>query len=1711
MASLAPAEKAPTGKPLKVGSPHDPAEREADRIADILTASEEPAMPVCTACAAGGAPCAACGVGGSGGVLRRQVAGGSDGSSGGEMVAPPSVHQVLSEPGELLPSGLRDIFSTRLGQPLDQARVINNPLAHQVATRLGALAVTQENQIFFAAGEYQPHTDAGRHLIAHELTHVLQHRAGAPAALRRAPNPHLLAGDAPVVSEGAPAGAVQEAALAAATHGVLHTAAAARDPWTDEAFIQALVEAVLARLTDAPEGTDPALRTAAREAASLREPLTTTGESLGIPEALRRLSQLRDTGSATVALLAYAMSGHFGRLLGPAVPQPAAGTGTSTPPAPDADPNWDGMLPIDLLFDDLSRAAVALDDPIEAMRLELEGTLGLILDRRRAFAAATEQSIRAQLGEDIGRFSRQALLLNDALQRLENRDPGGATGDTPLDRSMQEVQGEIQTLARDAETEGETLRRLGDPLRLLGLQDVTVDTPQYPELLEEVGGFGVASPSSGTSILPEEAFPIATDTAMDSMMADLTERLDTQRRDVARLHDAVIPAQRRYTLEEFAQVFRRWDAFFSVEQESQDPLLKLWMEMLGEPYRLFGSSALGAHPSFGMGLISSAEGALARHMLLNMVVDNMDRWQPMASSLKLGTGRAITRRLRSVEQTSGNALDASYQFGQLYPEGGDATTEGERSSRTLRSRSQRETTARNFSTVAALPPQFRQGAAQGAGIAPDASVPILGLRRVESREGWSFLVDVVDPQATLMSGTDVVVAREHKVIPPEVVDYLLAAEQHRATLSRRHFPMAGTQAVGDAGARTGGLELAGGASQDIHLEGQPARTISDQARSLRDTQRTALDSMADRGIRISPPPPGPPALARLPPRTSGPDANASDPTTALVREFEGYFAEYFRQETMTQPAYRFATILVIASVQFGSAQQTAQIIDPGRIAEVIEEAMKISGITLLLSSFGPIGQILSRGYSAYMSANGVSELAAIQSLVSFIRLAVDADSLHKARVRARVVPLILGDVQELIDSVASRPATQAVEAMARYLQNPPRTPRELADFCRPMLDDPTARAALLEGVNARIRELELQGHDPLQPTEEYRTLRAFQEQLEGHARGESVFTGPDADLPLTRDRRPGEELGRTLSRRNDAQRESLHQALGPHRGLPLIENPQLGNAVRIHYLDGELRVEVGPDATPRHVEAHRQTITQLKRYFGVVGTLRRLRDWVFARLPNSNPQTPAWGSQGREARLEVDKLQRMIWDLQNLQNQVDTRATRLSGDDALARNPAEQAAITRELAGLQRQLAHFETLVHSTQPGRGFIASGDTTGRDAATRLREAETATRTQESLVDTARDEFRARREAQRLAEVPVRDARGRLAEAMEMQNAFRDDQDPAFRQQVAGEVALARQALAQAEATLRQARDASTTQRTHIEAQEARLHELRSAEVDVAREHLEGQLADLYRERRTALAAQREAHAETQRLSPELLRAQSALRSALEAERRRPPPSIQGLSRDQAIAVVQAAETAKAERLRPLREQAERLQRAYDTARNTEQSAQAQHRLATGVINRHIADFERRQAAAVGITPDRYDYLRSRTPDGARQTAVQRETTDAIYGTPIQGTPEADHIVPMFEIVRMPGFNRLTADQQVRILNEPANFWALDSRVNASKGNRSLRVWRGHPDAATFPPIQDADYQRLVEREDSARDHLRHQIDLLLPDPDTPAPATSTSNPP
>lgn len=46
------------------------------------------------------------------------------------------------------------------------------------ATAIGALAFTQGSNLYFAQGQYSPHTSRGQQILGHELAHVVQQRAG---------------------------------------------------------------------------------------------------------------------------------------------------------------------------------------------------------------------------------------------------------------------------------------------------------------------------------------------------------------------------------------------------------------------------------------------------------------------------------------------------------------------------------------------------------------------------------------------------------------------------------------------------------------------------------------------------------------------------------------------------------------------------------------------------------------------------------------------------------------------------------------------------------------------------------------------------------------------------------------------------------------------------------------------------------------------------------------------------------------------------------------------------------------------------------------------------------------------------------------------------------------------------------------------------------------------------------------------------------------------------------------------------------------------------------------------------------------------------------------------------------------------------------------------------------------------------------------------
>ena len=70
----------------------------------------------------------------------------------------------------------------RLGHDFGAVRVHADAAAARAAATLGAKAYTRGDDVVFGAGHYAPHTARGRWLVAHELAHVAQRRAGTPAS-----------------------------------------------------------------------------------------------------------------------------------------------------------------------------------------------------------------------------------------------------------------------------------------------------------------------------------------------------------------------------------------------------------------------------------------------------------------------------------------------------------------------------------------------------------------------------------------------------------------------------------------------------------------------------------------------------------------------------------------------------------------------------------------------------------------------------------------------------------------------------------------------------------------------------------------------------------------------------------------------------------------------------------------------------------------------------------------------------------------------------------------------------------------------------------------------------------------------------------------------------------------------------------------------------------------------------------------------------------------------------------------------------------------------------------------------------------------------------------------------------------------------------------------------------------------------------------------
>jgi hypothetical protein len=138
---------------LSVSRPNDPSEVEADAIAEK--------------------------------VMRMPQDGRSSGVESARVTGSITSRINSSGAGEPLPPATRNFFESRFRTSLDGVHIHTGDESARLNTDVSAQAFTFGSDIFFGAGQYQPDTNSGRHVIAHELAHVLQQSTNDSAVIHR--------------------------------------------------------------------------------------------------------------------------------------------------------------------------------------------------------------------------------------------------------------------------------------------------------------------------------------------------------------------------------------------------------------------------------------------------------------------------------------------------------------------------------------------------------------------------------------------------------------------------------------------------------------------------------------------------------------------------------------------------------------------------------------------------------------------------------------------------------------------------------------------------------------------------------------------------------------------------------------------------------------------------------------------------------------------------------------------------------------------------------------------------------------------------------------------------------------------------------------------------------------------------------------------------------------------------------------------------------------------------------------------------------------------------------------------------------------------------------------------------------------------------------------------------------------------------------------
>lgn len=165
-----------------INTPGDDYEQEADRVSEpVMRMPEQPLQRAC-ACAGSSPRCRSQTEQPRQNTERLQTKHVRESDADDVSEAPSDVDEEVQKAvdgGAPMPEPLRDFFEPRFGHNFSQVRIHTGQMAESASQSLRAVAFTFGSNIFFNSGQYRTNTGSGLGLLAHELAHVIQQKAGS--------------------------------------------------------------------------------------------------------------------------------------------------------------------------------------------------------------------------------------------------------------------------------------------------------------------------------------------------------------------------------------------------------------------------------------------------------------------------------------------------------------------------------------------------------------------------------------------------------------------------------------------------------------------------------------------------------------------------------------------------------------------------------------------------------------------------------------------------------------------------------------------------------------------------------------------------------------------------------------------------------------------------------------------------------------------------------------------------------------------------------------------------------------------------------------------------------------------------------------------------------------------------------------------------------------------------------------------------------------------------------------------------------------------------------------------------------------------------------------------------------------------------------------------------------------------------------------------